>query len=75
MNLQLLLAHNEGQPVIPVSVVLFCLLVFLLIYLIPVFIVWIRGHEHKVAITILTVLLGWTIIGWLIALYWSLNEA
>ena len=69
MNLQLLLAQHGSPPDISIGAVVF----FLLIYFIPVFIVWIRGHERKVAITILTVLLGWTIIGWVIALNWSLT--
>jgi hypothetical protein len=41
------------------------------IYLAPAFIAERRGHRNAIAIYILTLLLGWTFIGWAIALVWA----
>ncbi len=46
----------------------------LAIYFIPVIVAYIRKHNNILAITILTVVLGWTFFGWLAALLWSLNS-
>jgi len=44
------------------------------IYFIPAFISIIRRHNDITAITALNLLAGWTFIGWLIALIWSLKH-
>jgi uncharacterized membrane protein YqaE (UPF0057 family) len=33
-----------------------------------------RGHHNKDAIVVLNVLLGWTFLGWVIALVWACTE-
>lgn len=45
--------------------------VVIAIYFIPTFVA--RGREHKNAtsITVLNLLLGWSIVGWVIALVWA----
>ena len=43
------------------------------VYFIPVIIAYIRGHNNLLAVSILTLFLGWTFFGWLAALLWSLN--
>jgi hypothetical protein len=48
--------------------------IFLGLYLVPTLIAWIRGHEQKVAITALNLLLGWSVIGWIGSLVWSLTS-
>ncbi|WP_062228437.1 superinfection immunity protein [Aureimonas frigidaquae] len=39
----------------------------------PVFIAFLRGHPNRWPILILTVVAGATLVGWLIALIWSMN--
>ena len=41
------------------------------IYALPALLAWSMGSPHRMAITLLDVLLGWTIIGWIIALIWA----
>lgn len=52
--------------------------VFLLIvtsfgYMIPAGIAIMRRHNSTLAITIVNFLLGWTIIFWIVAFFWSLS--
>lgn len=46
-------------------------LISLLAYFLPVFVAGMRGHQNTAAIAVLTILLGWTFLGWAIALVWS----
>ena len=46
----------------------------LCLYFVPVIIAYIRKHNNILAITILTVFTGWTFLGWLAAVLWSLNS-
>ncbi len=39
----------------------------------PVFIAFLRGHPNRWLILVLTVVAGATLVGWLIALIWSMN--
>ena len=50
------------------------LFIGLVIYFIPVVVAYIRRHNNILAITILTLFLGWTFFGWLASLLWSLNS-
>jgi len=45
--------------------------VFMMIYLVPSVIAHLRSHDHARRIFFLNLLLGWTLLGWLIALGWS----
>jgi hypothetical protein len=45
------------------------------LYLVPAIIAWIRGHDRKLAITALNILLGWSVLGWVGALLWSLMSS
>ena len=49
------------------------LIVFTLGYMLPAAIALMRGHQ-AIAIFLLNLLLGWTVIGWIIALIWSLSD-
>lgn len=42
-----------------------------IVYFVPTFIGSIRNHPNAVAITLLNLFLGWTLIGWVAALVWS----
>lgn len=58
---------------------LFMLFVFsvaffgLLLFPIPIIIAVARKHPNAVAIIALDILLGWTFLGWVVALVWSLT--
>lgn len=54
---------------------LMMLVVFLLVapsYIVPGIVATIYGHRHKVAIWVLNILVGWTVIGWVALLIWAL---
>ena len=57
-----------------IAVVLFMVFISLAIYFVPVVIAYVRKHNNFVAICILNVFAGWTFLGWLAALLWSLNS-
>jgi hypothetical protein len=48
-----------------------CLLLGL--YMLPGLVAAIRGHRNTAAIFLLNLLLGWTILGWIGALVWSVT--
>ena len=50
------------------------LYISLIIYFIPLIVAHIRKHNNICAIAILNIVLGWTFLGWLAALLWSLNS-
>lgn len=45
--------------------------ILLLIYFAPSIVAVHRGHHDKIAIGVLNVLLGWTGLGWIVALVWA----
>lgn len=46
-------------------------LFLIVLYFVPFFIAACRGHRNAAAIFTLNLFLGWTAIGWVIALVWS----
>ena len=40
-------------------------------YLLPSVIAFSRGHRNTLGVVILNILLGWTLLGWIAALIWS----
>lgn len=56
------MANNQGT----VGAVL-----FFIGYLTPMIVAYARGHKNTLAISVLNLLTGWTVIGWLVALVWS----
>jgi hypothetical protein len=40
---------------------------------IPTFVAYHRGHPNAMAIFALNLLLGWTFVGWVVALVWALT--
>jgi hypothetical protein len=54
---------------------LMILLVLLGLYFIPTIIAVGREHKNCLAIFVLNLLLGWTFIGWVIALVWSFTNS
>ncbi|NEG63868.1 superinfection immunity protein [Pantoea agglomerans] len=47
----------------------------LIFYLLPGIIASVRGHKSSTAIWVLTVVLGWTGLGWVVALVWSFTNS
>lgn len=43
-------------------------------YLAPTIVAFVRHHHNQWAIFALNLLLGWTVIGWVVALVWSLTR-
>jgi UDP-N-acetylmuramyl pentapeptide phosphotransferase/UDP-N-acetylglucosamine-1-phosphate transferase len=43
----------------------------LLIYFLPTILAWCRWHRNEYVIGMLNIFLGWTFIGWVIALVWA----
>lgn len=50
------------------------MLIGLLIYLTPTVIAVVRKHQDMAAIVALNILVGWTFLGWVASLVWSLTE-
>jgi hypothetical protein len=73
-----LLAQNDNVDALgPLAGLtgLVCLgLIGLLLYFLPAIVAIVRGHPNSLAIFILNLLLGWTFIGWVIALVWSFTS-
>ena len=49
-------------------------LVGAIFYFFPVLAARERGHKNLTAITVLTVVAGWTVIGWVAALVWAFTS-
>ena len=61
---------NTGWP----EFVIFLLIIFpLAVYLIPTIIALIRRQSNMVAIILIDILAGWTLVGWIIALVLSVT--
>jgi ABC-type transport system involved in cytochrome c biogenesis permease component len=50
------------------------LLILIIPYFAPAIVAFARGHHQKWAIFALDLLLGWTFLGWVGALVWSLTK-
>jgi hypothetical protein len=49
--------------------------VLLGIYFFPAIVAFGRNHRQVVGIIVVDLFLGWTLVGWVIALVWALSEA
>lgn len=63
-------AGGEAAAVIGIII---GILIAIVLYFIPTVIAFFRGHHNAVAIFGLNLLLGWTFIGWVASLVWSLT--
>lgn len=65
-------AAPSGGPTFSGMLGLACLgLACVLLYLLPLIVGTLRRHENSVGLAALTVLLGWTGVGWLLAMLWA----
>ena len=53
---------------------LLLVVLFSAFYLQPTLIAFLRQHKNKLAILLLNLLLGWTILGWVVSLVWSVMK-
>lgn len=44
------------------------------LYFLPTLIAFLRKHKNKLAIFLLNLLLGWTVLGWVASLIWSVMK-
>jgi type II secretion system protein G len=51
--------------------VLLLLIFAILLYFVPAVVATARGHHNANAIILTNILLGWTVVGWLVALIWA----
>jgi hypothetical protein len=49
--------------------IVLCILVAL--YLLPAYVAYRRQHHQCLAMTMLTLLAGWTVVGWIVAMVWA----
>jgi TM2 domain-containing membrane protein YozV len=56
-------------------IILFAGFIFVLVYLIPAIVAQERKAKHAWGILLLDLLLGWTFIGWVVALVWAVSDS
>jgi uncharacterized RDD family membrane protein YckC len=49
------------------------LIVLLLVYFFPTIVAILRGAKKQAGIVIINLILGWTLLGWVIALVWAVS--
>lgn len=50
------------------------MILFFVTYLLPGIVAELRKHSMKTSITIINMFLGWTLVGWVVALAWAFSE-
>ena len=53
---------------------LMILMILLIIYFLPALIACAHLHTKTASITIINIFLGWTLLGWVLALSWAFSE-
>ena len=53
---------------------LLLIVLIFIFYFLPALIAFLRQHKNKLAIFLLNLLLGWTILGWVGSLVWSVTK-
>jgi hypothetical protein len=56
-----------------IGLILLIIIVSIAVYLIPTFIAFKRGKANKGAVLAINLFLGWSLIGWVVALVWALK--
>jgi hypothetical protein len=62
------------KPMVVSFITLLFIPVLALLYFLPAIAAFVKNHDRKWLILLLTLLLGWTIIGWFILLIWALRS-
>ena len=53
---------------------LFFCIVSLGIYFLPAIVAFQRAHKNSASILVVNIFLGWTLLGWVVALAWSFTD-
>jgi len=66
----------EGLFVGGVGIILLLIIALpsLAIYFVPTIVAKVRHHKDFVSILVLNIFLGWSLIGWVVALVWALKN-
>ena len=56
------------------GIVIGLILLGLAVYFMPTIVAMLAGHQNTLAIFILNLFLGWTLVGWVIALVWACSK-
>jgi hypothetical protein len=48
---------------------------FLLLYMLPTYEAWKNQHPNLAAIALVNLFLGWTLLGWVVAIVWAFRKA
>jgi Superinfection immunity protein len=74
--LQLILFNGSDDPVAAIATIIIFLIlsvIGLAIYFLPTGIAMLRNHPNFMPIFLITFLLGWICLGWIVALVWSVT--
>ena len=66
---------HQDFPISDLFTILTIILLIIVAYLIPTIIAVIRRHDNKAAIAVVNIALGWTFLGYVFALVWSLTNS
>jgi len=62
------------SPVTAFAVLFPLCIILLLVYLVPSLVAFHRFHENKFGVLLVNFLTGWTVIGWIVCMVWSLRD-
>lgn len=70
---QLMAAFATGSIGIAIMSLVYTPLIYIFywLYMLPSYISYVRGTEISTVVTILNIIIGWTVIGWIILLIWA----
>lgn len=76
MNLLLAdaIADTSARNAAQAGAGLVMLFFLVLLYFVPSFVAWARHHRNEGAIGVLNLFLGWTFVGWVVALVWASTD-
>jgi hypothetical protein len=77
VRLPLLLAYTFTMSAIlalPIFVIILVAIAAFIIHFLPAFIAGKRHSKNFVWILLINIFFGWTLIGWIVALVWALND-
>ena len=53
---------------------IFLIIITVLIYFVPTIIALVKHHTYKLYIIVINIILGWTLLAWIVCLIWSLID-